>query len=248
MTRSGSFHLPPLMGHRGAAALAPENTLAGLSAARKAGCSWIEVDVMLSRDGVPVLHHDHSLQRTAGLKRRLEKLDAAELGIIDVGSGFGPAFAGERIPTLAQSIDWLKSHELGLNLEIKPAPGWERATAAAAIEVLRAHWPDAGERLMLSSFRGACLMEARRLAPEIPRALIAHRAPQHWRGLLDELDCVSLHLSRSHLTAARAGVIREAGYGLAIYTVNDAVEAETFRRWGANCIITDSPDVVRAPA
>jgi glycerophosphoryl diester phosphodiesterase len=123
---SRRFQLPSFMGHPGAAALAPENTLPGLVAAREAGRTSVEVDVMLSKDGVPVLHHDHSLQRTAGDPRQLHDLTAAELGRIDVGRSLDPAFAGTGIPTLAEALD--RMGELGLtpNLKSSPCPAGRR--------------------------------------------------------------------------------------------------------------------------
>jgi glycerophosphoryl diester phosphodiesterase len=241
---SRRFELPSFMGHRGAAALAPENTLPGLDAAANAGCGWVEVDVMLSKDGVPVLHHDHSLRRTAGDDRQLSKLTAEELGRLDVGGHFGPAFAGTPIPTLAEAL--ARMAELGLtpNLELKPAPGTEKKTTEAAIEVLRAHWPDNLPTPMLSSFRRGCLETALRRQPDALRALIAEHVPDDWHRLLDTLDCVALNVSKNHLTVHRAEAIRGAGYGLGIYTVNNPVDAQKFRRWGADCIITDAPDKI----
>jgi glycerophosphoryl diester phosphodiesterase len=95
---------------------------------------------------------------------------------------------------------------------------------------------------MVSSFRPGALETARRYAPEVPRALIAGHVPDDWRRRLEALGCVALNVSKSHLTLPRAEAIRAAGYALGIYTVNDPIEAQKFRRWGADCIITDAPD------
>ena len=101
--------IPPLiLGHRGASALAPENTLAAFSRAISDGADGIEFDVRLSHDGVPVVIHDASLKRTGLIDRQVGELTAADLCEIDVGSWFvgraqnlNQSFSGEKLPTLA---------------------------------------------------------------------------------------------------------------------------------------------------
>lgn len=232
------------MGHRGAALLAPENTLAGLDAAAAAGCTWVELDVMLSGDGIPVLHHDHKLGRTSRARGVVEAMSAAKLGRIDVGRRFHGDFTGEGVPTLAAALDRMAALGLTPNLEIKPARGREEDTARAVLAVLDDRWPAGAPTPMLSSFQSRCLEVALRHGERYARGLIANRPPSEWRNLLKALGCVSLHVSRRHLTVHRVEAIRDGGYQLAIYTVNDPVEAQMFRRWGADCVITDAPDRV----
>lgn len=237
---------PQVMGHRGAADLAPENTLLGLEAAARAGCRWTEVDVMLSRDGVAVLHHDYLLRRTAGVHRRVETLPTAELLALDVGARFGPAFVGTPVPTLREALAAMNRLGLHPNLEIKPSPGKEAETADVVIETIRATWPATMTPPLVSSFIPASLRRARDVAPEIPRALLAIRPPRKWRAVLDDLESDIIHVSRKHLTAKRAETITSAGIRLGVYTVNEPAEARTFRAWGADCIITDAPHRVAA--
>jgi glycerophosphoryl diester phosphodiesterase len=236
---------PEIMGHRGAAALAPENTLPGLDAAARAGCAWVEVDAMLSRDGVPVLHHDYLLKRTAGLRRRVETLTAAELAEIDVGSltETSPPVPGATVPSLSSALRHMQSLSLHPNIEIKPSPGREVETAEAVVATVREVWQGDPPPL-LSSFIPASLRRARDIAPDIPRALITIRPPRKWRAALEELQSGILHVSRKHLTAKRAEDIIRSGVKLGVYTVNEPAEARTFRSWGADCIITDAPDRV----
>ena len=136
--------------------------------------------------------------------------------------------------------------ELGLsaNLEIKPARGQERATAAEAVAVARRVWPGDRPPPLISSFKRASLDAARELAPELPRALIADRRPRDWRRVLSALDCAGLHLRRTSVAQETIETTHAAGYGLGIYTVNDPREARTFRAWGADCLITDRPDLL----
>ena len=161
------YDQPQIVGHRGAAALAPENTLAGIEAAAAAGCRGVELDVMLSADGQAVLHHDVSLQRCAGVRGRIDRTPQAALAELDVGSHFHKRFHGEPIPTLAQALAKLLDLGLSANLEIKPAPGFEAETAAETVRLARELWPADAPQLLLSSFQRRSLQRVAELAPEL---------------------------------------------------------------------------------
>ena len=95
------LQLPKVIGHRGAAAYAPENTLASFREAKRRGASWVEFDVKLAGDGTPILMHDSSLKRTLGVDRLAAETSWAEFAKLDAGSWFDPKYAGTRIPLLA---------------------------------------------------------------------------------------------------------------------------------------------------
>ena len=96
--------IPRLIGHRGAAAAAPENTLASLRKAKELGASWVEFDVKLTRDGCPVLIHDERLERTTSGRGEVALTTLEELQKLDAGGWFAPAFRGERVPTLEAAL------------------------------------------------------------------------------------------------------------------------------------------------
>src|SRR6476660_6054695 len=130
--------IPPLiLGHRGASAFAPENTLAAFSRAISDGADGIEFDVRLSRDGVAVVIHDASLKRTGLINRLVSDLTAAELGEVDVGNWFaerrnnpGQSFSGEKLPTLRQVFKFFTENNGRLYVEMKCKP--DEGTALAA--------------------------------------------------------------------------------------------------------------------
>src|SRR5947199_1375723 len=103
--RTAPLQLPPVIGHRGAAAYAPENTLAGLRRARALGCEWVEFDVRLTGDGALVLCHDARLDRTTDGSGLISAMTLAAIRDRDAGVRFGAEFAGERVPTLGEALD-----------------------------------------------------------------------------------------------------------------------------------------------
>jgi glycerophosphoryl diester phosphodiesterase len=238
--------LARVIGHRGAAASAPENTLAGLRKARELGARWVEFDVMLTADGVPVLIHDETLRRTTSGRGRVSERTLAEIRTLDAGAWFAPEFRGERVPTLDEAVALLLELGLYANVEIKPAAGHAVATGETVAEVLRTSWPKDGPHLLLSSFDRSALSAAQRSAPGIPRGLLASRLPADWRQAVQALACATLHLDHSHLSLAALGRLVGEGAPVLLYTVNAAARARELLSAGAAAVFTDAPDLLLA--
>ena len=233
--------LAPIVAHRGASAAAPENTLAAIRAAAAEGARWVEVDVKLSRDGVCILMHDDLLRRTTNGRGEVAQYDLDELKCLDAGSWFARRFAGERIPTLVETIELALELGLDLNLELKPCPGRQHETAIAAVETLRRHWPGGRPWPLLSSFAVASLEEIRLRAPEMPRGLLIGRPTRRGQGMLDRLDCVTLHCDARRVTKGLVASLAATGRPVLCYTVNDAQRARRLLQMGVASIITDRP-------
>src|SRR6202521_1749845 len=107
--------------HRGHSTAAPENTLAALGAAWRAGATVAEIDVRMTRDGELVLLHDPTLDRTTTGHGPVSARTLAELAELDAGGWFGAAFAGEAIPRLDEVLDWARG-KIGLLVELKNFP------------------------------------------------------------------------------------------------------------------------------
>ena len=229
------------MGHRGAMARAPENTLAGLRAAADSGLVWVEFDVMLTGDGLPVLFHDTDLKRTTGVSRPMADTPWADLRQLDAGSWFDPAFCGERVPSLAQAIEVLLDLGLRPNVEIKPADGHAEATAEAACRVLAELWPADHPPPLISSFARAALEVAQVLQPDWPRGFLSEHLEEDWQVQAAALECQTVHVHWPRIDKQRAAAVTDAGYGLAIFTVNDPAQARRLVDLGVDCIITDCP-------
>lgn len=238
--------LPKVIGHRGAAARAPENTLAGLRAAADLGVAMVEFDVKLSRDGVPVVIHDDRVDRTTDGTGQVRDLDVETLRALDAGAWFGPAFAGERIPTLDEALDLVLERGLAVNLEIKPCSGREAETARVALAAARARWPADRPPPLVSSFALDSLLAARDAAPDWPRGWLFDRRPPDWRITMADLAPAALNFSADRVTAAELADYRDTGLGLLAYTVNDPARALDLFAQGVDGVFSDVPDTILA--
>jgi len=245
---------PRYVAHRGAGILAPENTLLALDTGWRHGYRAAEVDAALTCDEVPVLLHDATLDRTTNGRGRLDKVCAGDLAGLDAGSWLDARFAAARVPTLADALQRCGELGIWLNVEIKPVPGHEvrtgeRVAALIAQYCARAQQPDPhGAQFtplpLLSSFSLAALAAARRAAPGLRQGVLFTRVPADWREILQRLGAFSLHCEHRHLDAGLARAIRDAGYGLLCYTVNDPARARELLDWGVDAICTDRIDLI----
>lgn len=228
---------PRIIAHRCGGALAPENTLAGLRVAARLGCRGVEFDAMLSRDGVPVLIHDESLERTTAAHGAVADFPVAELRRCDAGLRHHPAFAGEALPTLAEALGTCRELGLWANVEIKPSLGRDAETGTAVALVAREF-----DTIVLSSFSLESLMEAARVAGNLPRALLVESISGDWLGTLRQVGAQALHAARHLLTPDSMDSLLGAGIPVAAYTVNRREEAERLFALGISAVFTDRPD------
>ncbi|MDJ0946244.1 MAG: glycerophosphodiester phosphodiesterase family protein [Kiloniellales bacterium] len=234
--------LPKVMGHRGVAARAPENTLAGLREAARLGLSWVEFDVMLTRDAVPVLFHDETLRRTTGCPGRMAETDYAAVKDLDAGAGFHPNFAGAPVPSLEQAVEVLLTEGLRPNVEIKPTPGRDVETVERTVAVLKALWPRDRPPPLFSSYSTMSVAAARALAPNWPRALVVDSIPARWRRTLEALGCACFHVHHRRGSEKLFREVHATGYAVSCFTVNRERRARTLFERGVDCVITDDPE------
>lgn len=236
---------PKIVAHRGGGTLAPENTLAGLRAGLAYGFRAVEFDVMLSRDGIGMVMHDPEFGRTVAGPGSVAGTDAVDLSAMDAGSWFGAAFRDEPVPFYTQFIDYCKAQRIWMNVEIKPADGFDAATGAWVAKVTRDSYAaelaagDPAGYPLLSSFSFEALAAARDAAPELPRGYLLDNIPADWQAQAEQLGAVAIHTNQKHLTPALAAAIKAAGYGLFCYTVNDPARGREILSWGVDGFCTD---------
>jgi glycerophosphoryl diester phosphodiesterase len=241
---------PTVLAHRGGGTLAPENTLAGLRRGMAAGYRAIEFDAMLARDGVPVVLHDPFLGRTVPGSGHVYDYDAAELAALDAGGWFSREYEGEPVPLFVEFAQFCRAHGVWMNVEIKPAPGYEIETGGVVARIVAAMFADeiaAGDMArvpLLSSFSHDALASAREVAPQLPRAFLMSELAPDWERRARELDVVAIHTNHRHLTRAGAGEVKAAGFGLFCYTVNEPARARELLGWGVDAFCTDRIDLI----
>lgn len=231
--------LPRVIGHRGAAALAPENTLTGFAVAAAAGAGWVEFDVRLTADMVPVLLHDRSLTRTTGLARDLGDVAFADLAGLDAGDGAPP-------PSLAAALVRLQGLGLGANIELKSDSGREAATAHAVIAALRAGWTAPVESLLLTSFAEPCLETLAAHAGDLPRGYLVTRLPGDWAARADRLGCGTVALGDDGADRGAIAAVKASGRRLLVWTINSVVRARDLLQAGVDANISDDPGTLVA--
>ena len=244
------WRYPRILAHRGGGTLASENTLAGLQRGIDFGFRAIEFDVMLARDGVPVVMHDPYLGRTVSGAGHVFDYDAHELARMDAGSWCGADYRGEPVPLFVEFAQYCKAQGIWMNIEVKPARGFDRETGETVARITRAMFADeiAEGRLervpLLSSFSLAALESARDAAPDLPRAFLMSELPPGWEPLARSVGARAIHANHRHLTPELAQAVRDAGFGLFCYTVNEPARAMELLSWGVQAFCTDRVDLI----
>jgi glycerophosphoryl diester phosphodiesterase len=236
--------LSQVIAHRGSSGQAPENTLASLHLAGQQGIKWVEIDVMLSADGIPVIFHDDYLSRTTNGEGLIHKTTLEQLKLLDAGSWKGQEYQQQTIPTLLEAIEVISQYGMGLNLELKPCDGLEEETTAASIEVLKSYWPK-DLPLLLSSFNYFSLTSAKELWPEIELGYNVSAIPKAWRSRLEHLGCSGLHIHQPFFDAHQVAEIKAAGYKVLAFTINNESLALDLFDQGLDAVFSDYPQQIQ---
>jgi len=246
---------PLLIGHRGASASAPENTLAAFARAFDDGADWVECDVRLTADGAPIVLHDATLDRTTDGRGRAARRTLDEVKRLDAGAWFGRRFASQRVPTLAEVLACAR-HRGGVNIELKcdPAAGpvreaHRRLARAVAAAIAAARFPGP---IVVSSFSRPALRAARAAMPRACLGYLVSRSARGTNALHRAIGLWSLHPHVRLATPARFAAARRLGLRLLAWGVDDPGEAGRLAALGADGLMADDPAalgrVVRGPA
>lgn len=227
--------------HKGASAVAPENTLAAFRAAHGQGARWVEFDVSLLGDGTPVVIHDATVDRCSSATGRLQDMTVADLATVDAGAWFDPFYAGERIPTLAQALACFAEFGLNGNLEIKRHP--HQASVAALVEAIVAVLARRDPRvaISISSFDADVLRAVAALAPGLERAMLWDRLPGDWPDRLAAIPARVVHLDYRSLGFPFLAEANRRDILVRAWTCNNPEELAAYWPAGLGAVITDEP-------
>ncbi|WP_214626985.1 glycerophosphodiester phosphodiesterase [Paenibacillus agaridevorans] len=232
-----------VIGHRGCAAEAPENTLASFSLALQQKCDAIELDVQLSADNEIVVCHDRTIDRTTDRKGAIRQLTAAELKQADAGRWFHEQYAGERIPLLEEVLD-LVPPSITLNIEIKDSCGGE--IEPRLVDLLKRK--DRMSNIIVVSFDFKSLSLVKRIASDIPIGLTYSNnfVDHHRLTELVDIPVYSLHPNFIHINKADVEEALSRGLKVFAYTVNTEGDMKKVLDYGLTGILTDCPGKLKA--
>lgn len=250
-----------IVAHRGASAHHPENTLASFAAALELDVEGVELDVSLTADGVPVILHDPTLDRTSNGSGNVSELTFDELGAFDVG-------AGERIPSVRSVVE-LAAGRKQITFDIKdaralpalldiitehPRLSWSATSGLReALEELIRLCPTA--RIHVGSLGSASLDDLRAMAreasyPEEEVDVAAQRVHSRQLGLRESIEfatrigATGLGVWDRGISESDVADIHDAGLTASVWTVNDAARAAELFSWGVDSIATDDPESI----
>ncbi|GAB2971736.1 glycerophosphodiester phosphodiesterase [Actinotalea caeni] len=230
-----------IVAHRGNSAIAPQNTMAAFEAAWRAGADYFELDIQVTSDGEAAVIHNSTLDETTTGTGRVAEHTAAEVAALDAGSWFSPVYAGERVPLLADVIEFLRTHpEIGLVLEIKG--DWPTEPLSRVLDGVSQ--PFLEGRLIVESFSLTTMATARDVAPQLRRELLIDEVPADLLGLLAELDVSGCNPNGRRLLEdpELLGTLQRAGHTVIPWTLNHPEEWALALDAGVDGIVTDRPD------
>ena len=233
-----NISLPKIIAHRGLCGVAPENTLASLHKAAQAGLTWVEFDVMLSKDKELVVFHDADLARTTNGQGLLRDLTLTQLKILDAGSWFAQEFADERIPSLQEVLLCCRDLGLAVNIELKPDNLAEASLVQGVLHMLNVYRYELNQ-VLLSSFSLNTLRQLKQL--NIPYCLGWNL--EHWEAgwskIARELAVFSLHFPFEELTQEKIMMIKAENKHVLAFTVNSKQVANDLFTLGVDAVFSD---------
>ena len=256
-TMSKEYRLPSLLqgnddgfiviAHRGASAYYPENTMAAFEAALEMNAEMIELDVMMTGDGVPVVFHDALLDDHTNGSGFIWDYSLNELRKLDAGSWFDEKFAGQKIPTLEEVIKFAAG-KIALNIEIKTeavTDKIEEGVEQKSLELVKKYGME--EHVLFSSFDYRAVAHLKKLDPRIPVALLYNNRKSNGKlphQLVEQLKADAFNCSFRQLRKKWVRNLNEHNIPHFIYTVNSKRKMKSLYRSGVTGIFTDRPDLL----
>lgn len=221
-------------GHRGYSVHFPENTLPAFDAAKEAGATTVEIDVVLTADDQPIILHDLAVDRTTNGHGFAADLSLEQIRRLDAGDWFSPTFTGTRVPTLAETLDWAKANDMGLVLEIK-----ERQRPDLAVDQVSGLLKATGtiDRVIVISFDHMVLKRAVERHPNLRTEAITHARHADILGVLTACGARSVSIELDMFRSEDAKALHAAGFSNRVHVPHPDVLARYWR--GGRDVVPD---------
>ncbi len=241
-----------VIGHRGAAAYFPENTISSFEGAIELKADMLELDVQLTKDNIPVLFHDTKLDKRSNGKGLVADYTLSELQQLDAGSWFGSQFKGEKIPTLREALERIKGRIL-INIEIKteavlPDADYNHETSVEKQVVDMVNEMGIKDEVMVSSFDYRAVKRVKEIDREIYTALLYDKAQSKGlnpKQLVDLYAADAFNCSARQLSRGWIKMLNENNIPFFVYTINRKRQMRRVIKAGAKGIFSDKPDVLK---
>lgn len=237
-----------VIAHRGASAYAPENTMSAFKLAVEMQAEMIELDITFSKNGVPIVIHDETLDRTTEASGLVKDFTSHELKDFEAGEWFSDQFDGEPIPTLKEVLEYAKD-KIAVNIEIKTESVTDYPEAGI-VDVTVRTVKELGmeDQVIISSFDYRVMKHLEVLAPEIPKAILYEKSQSGDKlpsELVKEYNVDAFNCSHRELSEEWIKDLNEQQIPFYIYTVNDESKMKEIISKGASGIFSDKPDLLR---
>lgn len=231
------MRMASIIGHRGAAGLAPENTLAGLYKAHELKLGWVEIDAALLADQTVVVFHDEKIDRCTPETGYLRDLEWGDVTLLDVGSWFeNGKYPYETMPLLPHYLGFAKKLGIGVNVELKTHgdEGVDLGQVAGRRIQFNAHG-----NILISSFDLDALSA---FSADFPKAILYDQLPSDWMKAASELRAECIHLDARFVEQDEIKEIKASTRDVYVYTVNDYETAKKLWDWGVDGVFSDFPN------
>ena len=241
-----------VISHRGANHYAPQNTLPAFERSLQLGVDGFETDVHITKDGVPVICHNYTIDETSNGMGRISSYTLSELKQFDFGAYYSPKFKGTPIPTLDEFLELVASSDLEImNIELKSPKEKETGIAEKTIEAVKKH--NLFDRLLISSFDSRLLVEAKKIDSRCKTGFLY--SPNHLDAVkmlvapiafAKKIGADALHPMDIYVNPLYVKAAHNAGIKVNVWTVNSERKIRQMIRCCVDGIITDCPDRVKA--
>lgn len=234
---------PIIVAHRGASLLAPENSLEAFDLAYQMGVDWVECDVVLTADHLPVILHDRSLWRTARKRIDIDSLSSEDLKNYNIAAYFSKSHPFTVIPSLQELLELALHYQRGINIEIKPfTTAYALETAAHTWQIIKPYVDRIP--ILISSFEEEALFWYKQYAPEVKRAYLLRDWQEDWLEKAKALEVISIHCHEKLLNPMHLSAFKLNGYTVLAYTVNSVDQAHALWAMGVDGFFSDDPKLL----
>ncbi|MGM7697691.1 glycerophosphodiester phosphodiesterase [Microbacterium sp. A84] len=228
-----------IVGHRGNSTVTPENTMPAFVSTTRAGAEYFEIDMYLSKDRVPVVIHDGTVDRTTDGTGSVTNMTLEELRALDAGSWFSSAFAGTKIPTFDEVLTYVANG--GADVVIEYKGDWNVEDTQLTVDMIEAAGVES--KVLAQSFSATTVTNFATVAPDLPVGWLTGGIDA---SIIDRAEQMGADaINPSSATAESVAMAHDAGLGVFVWTKNNAADWESLTAMGVDGIITDRPDALR---